>query len=48
VSNSILDTNRPALLSFISAFEEEPKIANYMNSDNYIEHPINNPWASFT
>lgn len=48
VPSSITDTNRPTLFAFIKAFEKEPKIANYMNSEYYIEHPINSPWASFT
>lgn len=47
VPNSITDTNRPALFAFIREFEKEPRIANYMQSQNYIEHPINSPWASF-
>jgi len=48
VPGSILDNNRPTLYAFINAFEKEPKIANYKKSKNYIEHPINSPWASFT
>ena len=47
VPNSITDTSRPALFAFIREFEKEPKIANYMQSQNYIERPINSPWASF-
>jgi len=47
VPNSITDTNRPTLFAFIREFEREPKIANYMQSQNYIERPINSPWASF-
>jgi glutathione S-transferase len=48
VPGSIQDANRPALSSFIRSFEKTPKIANYIKSKNYIEHPINSPWASFT
>jgi len=47
VPNSISATNRPKLFAFIKAFEKEAKIANYMQSENYIERPINSPWASF-
>jgi glutathione S-transferase len=47
VPNSITDTSRPTLFAFIREFEKEPKIANYMQSQNYIERPINSPWASF-
>lgn len=48
VPKSITDTKRPTLFAFIKAFEKEPKIANYLKSENYIERPINSPWASFT
>jgi len=47
VPNSITDTSRPTLFAFIREFEKESKIANYMQSQNYIERPINSPWASF-
>jgi glutathione S-transferase len=47
VPNSISEVNRPTLFAFITAFEEEPKIASYLKSENYIERPINSPWASF-
>lgn len=47
VPNSISETSRPTLFAFIRAFEREPKIASYRLSQNYIEHPINSPWASF-
>jgi len=47
VPNSITDSNRPRLFAFIEAFEQEPRVADYMNSENYIERPINSPWASF-
>lgn len=48
VPNSITNTSRPTLFAFIKELEKEPKIANYIKSENYIEHPINMPWASFT
>ena len=47
VPNSISEFNRPALFAFIRAFEKEPRIENYLKSENYIERPINSPWASF-
>jgi glutathione S-transferase len=47
VPSSITVTSRPTLFAFIIGFEKDPKIANYMQSQNYIEHPINSPWASF-
>ena len=47
VPNSISELNRPTLFAFIKAFEKEPRIANYLKSENYIERPINSPWASF-
>jgi hypothetical protein len=48
VPNLITRSSRPALFAFIKAFEKEPKIANYLQGENYIERPINMPWASFT
>ena len=48
VPNSITDSSRPTLFTFIKAFENAPRIANYLQSENYIERPINSPWASFT
>ena len=48
VPNSITTSIRPTLFSFIEAFEATPEIANYRRSENYIEHPINSPWASFS
>jgi glutathione S-transferase len=48
VPNSITATSRPTLFAFINAFEKAPRIANYLQSKNYIERPINSPWASFT
>ena len=47
VPKSITESNRPGLFAFINAFENVPGIANYRQSKNYIEHPINSPWASF-
>lgn len=47
VSNSITESKRPTLFAFIKTFEKEPRIANYLKSESYIEHPINSPWASF-
>lgn len=47
VPNSITESCRPSLFAYIKAFEEVPQIAAYRTSDNYIEHPINSPWASF-
>jgi hypothetical protein len=48
VPNSITESNRPMLFAYIKAFEKSPGIASYLQSENYIEHPINSPWASFT
>ncbi|MFT5505569.1 MAG: glutathione S-transferase [Gammaproteobacteria bacterium] len=48
VPSSITASNRPTLFAFVKAFEKEPRIAKYQQSENYIEHPINMPWASFT
>jgi glutathione S-transferase len=48
VPNSITQSNRPTLFAYIKAFEKSPGIANYLQSENHIEHPINMPWASFT
>jgi glutathione S-transferase len=47
VPHSITESNRPTLFAFLKAFEQTPRIANYMQSENYIERPINSPWASF-
>jgi glutathione S-transferase len=47
VPNSITESNRPRLFAYIKAFEQKPRIADYINSENYIERPINSPWASF-
>jgi glutathione S-transferase len=48
VPNSITESKRPGLFDFINAFEKEPRIANYLQSENHLERPINMPWASFT
>ena len=47
VPNSITESSRPILFAYINAFEEIPEIAAYRKSSNYIEHPVNSPWASF-
>ena len=47
VPAAISQHNRPTLLSFIQHFESIPQIARYTQSENYITHPINSPWASF-
>jgi glutathione S-transferase len=47
VAGSITVTNRPTLHSFLESFEKMPQITAYMADDNYIERPINSPWASF-
>jgi len=44
---SITVTNRPTLGAFLESFEKMPRIAAYMAGDDYIERPINSPWASF-
>ncbi len=48
VPNSITDSCRASLFRYINAFEDIPRIAAYMKSENYIERPVNSPWASFT
>lgn len=47
VPDSISKSNRPTLFAFIKTFEMDPRIARYLKSNDYIEHPINSPWASF-
>ncbi|MFT5217894.1 MAG: glutathione S-transferase [Planctomycetota bacterium] len=47
VPGSISPTARPTLQAFIQTFEQDAAIAGYLQSDNYIEHPINSHWASF-
>ena len=48
VPGSITQTHRPNLHGFISNFETHPRIAAYRASNDYIVHPINSPWASFS
>ena len=48
VPGSVSETNRPTLFAFIESFAKHPAIATYMASRDYIERPINSPWASFT
>ena len=48
VPGSITASHRPALFAFIETFAADPKIAAYLQSEHYIERPINSPWASFT
>ena len=47
VPGSITEPDQPMLIAFIKHFEAIPQIAAYTQSENYIEHPINSPWASF-
>ena len=47
VPGSISDDRRPALHAFIRSMAVIPTISRYMSSDNYIERPINSPWAAF-
>jgi glutathione S-transferase len=47
VPKSIAESSRPTLFAFIKTFEKAPRIANYLQSENYIERPVNSPWASF-
>ena len=47
VPGSITVTNRPTLHSFLESFEKIPQITAYMAGDDYIDRPINSPWASF-
>ena len=48
VLGSVTDTHRPSLQRFIEAFAKIPQIAAYMARSDYIDRPINMPWASFT
>ena len=48
VPDSISAANRPCLFAFLQSFEQHPEIAGYQQSENYMVHPINSPWASFT
>ena len=47
VAGSITVTNRPTLHRFLESFEKIPQIAAYRAGDDYIDRPINSPWASF-
>ena len=47
VPGSVTGTSRPHLFAFIEGFAKIPQIATYMASSDYIERPINSPWASF-
>ena len=47
VAGSITATNRPTLHSFLESFEKIPQIAAYRAGDDYVDRPINSPWASF-
>lgn len=47
VPGSITVTNRPTLHSFLESFEKISQITAYMAGDDYIDRPINSPWASF-
>ena len=47
VAGSITVTNRPTLHSFLESFEKIPQITAYRAGDDYIDRPINSPWASF-
>jgi len=44
---SISESSRPHLNAFVDQFSRRPLIAAYMQSQDYIERPINSPWASF-
>ncbi|MFP6716100.1 MAG: glutathione S-transferase family protein [Alphaproteobacteria bacterium] len=48
VPGSVTDTHRPSLQRFIEAFAKIPQITAYMARSDYIDRPINSPWASFT
>ena len=48
VPGSVTNIHRVSLWTFIEAFENIPQIATYMASSDYIDRPINSPWASFT
>ena len=48
VPGSVTDTHRPSLQRFIEAFPKIPQITAYMARSDYIDRPINMPWASFT
>ena len=48
VPGSVTNIHRVSLWTFIEVFEKIPQIATYMASRDYIDRPINSPWASFT
>ena len=48
VPGSVTNIHRVSLWTFIEVFEKIPQIATYMASSDYIDRPINSPWASFT
>ena len=48
VPGSVTNIHRVSLWTFIEAFAKIPQIATYMASSDYIDRPINSPWASFT
>ena len=48
VPGSVTNIHRVSLWAFIEMFEKIPQIATYMASSDYIDRPINSPWASFT
>ncbi len=48
VPGSVSETNRPTLFAFLETFAKHPAIATYMASEEYIERPVNMPYASFT
>ena len=48
VPGSVTNIHRVSLWAFIEVFEKIPQIAAYMASSDYIDRPINSPWASFT
>ena len=48
VPGSVTNIHRVSLWAFIEVFEKIPQIATYMTSSDYIDRPINSPWASFT
>lgn len=47
VPNSVTEKHRPNLFAFIECFAQQANIARYMTSRDFIERPINSPWASF-
>ena len=47
VPGSVTDTSRARLFAFIESFSRIPQIAAYRARSDYIDRPINSPWASF-